>query len=188
MGNGTQGVADLLQVLVNLSGAFPALFTLIIVIFAAIGVVTFCLGLYSFYVIHNNDGRTPTGRNISHLGAVSQLVIGSVLTTVLWITAITKNTLLGTEVSNGAMGLSSSGLTPTQQASIAAILGLFAILGLIASGRGWMLLNRYFTGIEKEWGGAIAYIIGGSLCVYMEEFLAKLTLWTGFDFVRMFLF
>jgi hypothetical protein len=188
MGGTNATVTDLLQILVNLSGAFPAIFLFAMVVFAFAGVVVFSLGVYAFYVIHNHDGRTPTGRNVSHTGAVSNLVIGSFLTSLMWVTAITKNTLLGTEVNNGAMGLTGAGLTPTQQASVAAILGLFNILGLIATGRGWMQLNRYFNGTEKEWGGAMAYIIGGTLCVYMEESLAKATLWTGFDFVRLFLF
>ncbi|CAG9184198.1 hypothetical protein [Cupriavidus pampae] len=186
--NNQSSWSDFLQILVNLSGAFPAIFAFLIVLIAAIGVVLFCQGIYAFYVINNNDGRTPTGRTVSYTGAVSSLLTGALLTSLLYITAVTKNTLLGTEVNNGALGLNGSGMTATQQAAIAAIFGLFAILGLLASGRGWMLLNRYYNGVEKEWGGAIAYVIGGCLCIYMEEFLAKMSLWTGFDFVKIFIF
>ncbi|WP_432262874.1 hypothetical protein [Cupriavidus sp. TMH.W2] len=174
--------------LVNISGAFPAIFAFCAVLFALAGVVLVAMGVYGFYVIHYNDGRTPGGRNIGHAGAASNVVIGALLTGLMYITALTKNTVLGTEIQNGSMGFQSSGMTATQQAAITALFGLFAILGFIASGRGWMLLNRFFSGTEKEWAGAIAYIIGGMLCVYMEESMVFVTRVTGFDFVKIFLF
>lgn len=186
--NSGSGFADLLSILVNLSDVFPALFMLIVILFTLAGVMLVTMGVYGYYVMHGGNGKWVSGREVTNAGCISNMVIGAMLTSIVLVTALTKNTLLGTEVANGAMGLSSAGMSAQQQAAIAAIFGLFTILGLVATGRGWWMLNDYFNGSKQEWGGAVWFIVGGALCVYMEESLAKISLWTGFDFVKIFLF
>lgn len=181
-----EGTADLLQMLVNVSGAFPAMFLLIQTILTLIGVILFSLAWLDLYYIGSESRYLGAGKTPASIAW--RMLIGVILTGSLWMMNITQNTLYGTPINSGAMLYETAGLTDTQKAALEAIMGCFAIVGYIGFGKGWMALDKHFNGGKDGVGGALAYIIGGTLAVYMDVWLPRLSSWTGFDFVNILVF
>ena len=88
------------------------------------------------------------------------MLIGAVMTALMWATAMTKNTLIGESVSNGALSFQTTGMSAQQTAALTAIFGLFAVCGIVAVLRGWTMLNGYYDNgvvfINRDLAGASA--------------------------------
>jgi len=186
-GTSSSGTSDLLQVLINLSDAFPAIFLAVLAFSSLGGVMLFTTGVYGFS-LKANGARWASGREVTTTGCISNMLIGAVMTALMWATAMTKNTLIGESVSNGALSFQTTGMSAQQTAALTAIFGLFAVCGIVAVLRGWTMLNGYFNGARQEWGGAIWFLIGGAFCVYLDEVLTKVSAWTGFDVIHLLFF
>jgi hypothetical protein len=169
----------------NMSGAFPAIFGTVNIIIALIGV---CLFIHAWWALNQFYG--PSGKGMSPGVAFVRMSIGTVLSSAVYFIVLTKNTLIGTEVSGAAMGYQTAGLTAVQKASVDGLFGLFQILGLIAFAKGWLIIDAHVTSSKQSsgWGGGLTFIIAGTFCVFMREFLALLTDLTGINLINILLF
>lgn len=187
--NSTDGtIPDFLQMVINMSGSFPAIGQLIEVIFALIGLVLFILALLDMYRMGNDKARSsgppPTGASITW-----RIVVSIVLTSLAVMVDITQNTLTGNAVNSAAFMYQSAGLSASQKLAVQTVLSLFSLAGYIAFGRGWLLLDKHFNG-SRDVGVAspIWHIIGGTMLVFLDVWLKILSDWTGFDFMKLLLF
>lgn len=157
-------------------------------IFALAGVWLFGVALLDLYAINNPNNMQGQANRQTIGGVVVRLIVSVVLTSAMYFLVLTQNTLAGTAASSGHMLYQGAGLSEVQKAAIDAIFAAFAILGYVAFCKGWLVLDKHFNGGNQGWGSAVAFMIGGTLAVFMQEWLANVSLWTGFDFVKILLF
>lgn len=180
----------LIQFLINISGAFPAMLTLATTIFSAIGVLMVASGIKGFYDL-TAYGNYSAG-NYSHRssgGLGWRMFAGTILTMLPLTLGIFGNSVFGTEVASGLMSYQTGGLSAAQQAAVAAIFQLFALVGYITFGSGWMALNAAKSG-QNQMGmkAPIVYISSGLLLVYLQQFLNAMASVTGLNVMNLLLF
>lgn len=179
--------SDMLQMLVNLSDAFSGLFLLIQVTFAVIGLYLFGQALLDLYSL-NNPTQQRTSRTISMPGICWRFIAAVVLTSIAWFVDVTQNTMMGGDASSGAMMYQSAGLSDAQKAALTAIMGFMALVGYIAFGRGWLMLDKHFNGANTGCWGALMHMLAGTALVYLDVWLPTIGGWIGFDFANILLF
>lgn len=186
--NQTSATPDMLQMFVNIAYAFPAIFGLVQAIFALIGLVMFGQALFDIYALNNEHVQKRANKSLSTSGIITKMIVAVVLTSLIWFIDVTENTLMGADASSGLLMYQSAGMTEAQKMALSAIMGAFALVGYIAFGRGWMLLDKHFNGSNTGVGASIWHIIGGTILVYMDVWLPKIGQWTGFDLTNILLF
>ena len=188
MADSTTTRQDLLQMFVNVSDAFPAFFTLMQVLFALIGLLLLGQALFDVYSLNNEHVARRAGRSISASGVGWRFVTSIVLTGIVWWVDVTENTLMGRDASSGAMLYQTVGMSEFQQAALMSIMMTFELVGYIAFGRGWLLLDKHFNGGNNGVASPIWHMLGGTVLVYLDVWLPAFGRWTGFDFVNILLF
>lgn len=183
---GGSGQPDMLQMLINISQSLDAIFGFVQLAFAFGGLLLFGIGLFDLYAYGSESGRGSSSKKIS--GIISKLIIGSILTCLVVVVNITQNSLIGVPAASGRLMYEASGQSQIQKDTLMAIFGLFRIAGMVAVGRGWLLLDKHFNGGNEGVGGAITHIIAGAMLVYLYEWLSFLARVTGFDISKMIYF
>lgn len=174
------GRPDMLQMLMNLSSGFDALFQLILITFSFIGLLLFAQGLMDMYRMGTGTASAG-GKQKTATSVIWRLIIASALTAVYPLVTATEYTLAGAPSSGGLLVYSGGGATAYQTAALTAIFGAFRLAGYVAFGRGWMLLDKHFNGGNEGVGGPIIHIIAGTMLVYLYEWLSILAGWVGID-------
>lgn len=181
-------LTDMLQMFVNISGAFPAILMLVQAIFTLIGLVLFGQALLDLYLLNNENAPRRAGKSVSPAGIGWRVIVSVVLTSLVWWVDVTQNTLGGQAASGGLMMYQGAGLSAVQRVALEAIMGAFALVGYIAFGRGWLLLDKHFNGGNNGVGASIWHIIGGTILIFMDSWLPRVGSWVGIDFVNILLF
>jgi len=184
----SSGVPDLLQMLINISGAYAGIFLLIQAVFALIGVILFGQALWDLYALKNDNVPRRAGKSITGSGVIWRLITASVLTSLIYFIDISQNTLGTTATTGGLLDYQSAGLSPVQQASLTAIVGAFQLFGYFAFGKGWLLLDKHFNGGNGGVSAPITFMVAGVLLVYIDYWLPRIGQWVGVDFMSVLIF
>lgn len=174
------GRPDMLQMLINLSQGFDAVFQLILVIFSLVGLLLFGFALIDLY---RSGSGTPgsSGKVKSPSSIIWRLIVAVALTSLVFLVNITQYSLAGAPASSGLLVYSGGGATELQKAALMAIFGAFRLAGYVSFGRGWVLLDKHFNGGNEGVSSPIIHILAGTALVYLYEWLTILSGWVGFD-------
>ncbi|MDK2124414.1 hypothetical protein [Parachitinimonas caeni] len=178
--------SDFFTIFINVAKEFEGVFDLL----GALGPL---FGLYLIFDSLVSLGSLSSGKFMGHKqpslsGKVIQLLIGGALVSFATFTGILGNTLFDTPSQlNSAFlyGVSdaSNSADKTKAAKIGILLFL-RIVGLVAMLRGLILLNRYYNGTGSATiGQAVTFMIGGVLCVYVQDLAIVLNNTTGFNLI-----
>ena len=144
-------------------------------------------GFYDLTAYGNYSAGNYSHRSSGGLGW--RMFAGTILTMLPLTLGIFGNSVFGTEVASGLMSYQTGGLSAAQQAAVAAIFQLFALVGYITFGSGWMALNAAKSG-QNQMGmkAPIVYISSGLLLVYLQQFLNAMASVTGLNVMNLLLF
>ena len=179
---------DLLQLLINISYAVPAAMNLVMVLAALIGLVLTITALIAIWQ-RSMIGMQGGGDSTSLKSIFGRIFIGVILTSSLYWLNISGNTLLlGRPVNGQTFLYQTAGMSEAQRVALQAVFDLIALVGYIGFIKGWLLLQKFFDNVIREWGKAAIYIIFGTLAVYLDEVLEVAGNFTGIHFVGTVLF
>ncbi len=156
-----QGGTDALQMLTNLSRAYPALWKMLTGACYVIGFAFAVRGVY--YLKQYGEMRTMMASNTSLKTPVVFFIVSAVFIYIPAGFRLLSQTVFGYN-SPLAYSHETSGMNPVV---LAAITGLISIVGLISFIRGWLILvaNTEHPGGQATLGKAITHIIGGLLAI-----------------------
>ncbi|WP_199031653.1 hypothetical protein [Ralstonia sp. ASV6] len=185
-----QQSGGLIQFLMNIAGALPAMTTLVTAVFAFYGVYLVGSGIKGFYDL-TAYGNYSAG-NYQHRtsgGLFWRIFCGVILTMLPLTLGIFGNSVFGSEVSSGPMSYQTAGMSAMQQAAVAAIFQLFALVGYVTFGQGWVSLNATKSG-QNQMGVKVplVFIFSGVLLVYLQQVLNAFAAVTGLNVLNLLLF
>jgi len=186
-------LVDAVQILINISSSFNAIFAFIQAMAVALGVMMMATAWYDIYAMNlaNPPAKKyqPTMKNI-----IIRMVSGSVLVSSVVSLQICANTILSDAANSQSFLYQSAGLSELQQQSLTAIFGFLVIVGYVAFIRGWRIISHESKSQSQAshpgggYGSGIWHIIGGVSLVYLQQVMTLLGNWTGFDFTKLLLF
>ncbi|ABO60242.1 hypothetical protein LA345_37090 (plasmid) [Burkholderia vietnamiensis] len=180
----------LLNLLTLVAGAAPALLALVLAFFAVAGVIMVGTAVKGFYDLtaYGNYGHGGY-QHRTHGGLMWRLFIGSVLTSLPVAIGVLGNSVFGTEVATGLMAYQTGGMSAVQRAALDGIFKVFAIMGVMSFGHGWVVLNAHKSGTSNVSPRTPLVWIGAGLgLIYLPQVLKVISWATGIDVLNLLLF
>ncbi|KVV07468.1 hypothetical protein WK77_16920 [Burkholderia ubonensis] len=163
---------------------------LVLAIFSVVGVIMVGTAIKGFYDLTAYGTYGHGGyQHRTNGGLMWRLFIGAVLTSLPVAIGVLGNSVFGTDVASGLMAYQTGGMSAVQRAALDGIFKLFALLGVMSFGHGWMELNRHKSGAANVSPRAPLVWIGAGLgLIYLPQVLKVIAWLTGIDVLNLLLF
>ncbi|CAE6794342.1 hypothetical protein R70006_04999 [Paraburkholderia domus] len=190
MDSTTSTEQGLLNLLITVGNAYPAIQLLLSTFFVLVGVYLVGSAIKGIYDLTAHGTFAHGGyHHKTHGGLLWRLFIGVVLTALTYSVGLLGNSIFGTEVSSGLMAYQTAGASAAQQAAVTAVFEVFALCGFAATGHGWLTLNASKSGQNQVGAKAsVVWILSGIGLIYLPQVLNAIAALTGLNVVNLLLF